>query len=179
VARYVACRFYIQIPFNDDLYWTDIHWTVSFYWHQNSPSKLTWRPPLHINHGLRHHILTIDRLNHGDSVVLPPPTITPTISLRCQWCRGRGLSADARGEEQREGDDNDEGWCDACWPNDITRSHTTLLSQQLRASFATIYWYLRSPWSGAEDAVMMWLIHCTAVYWGREKVMMWYDGSSQ
>jgi hypothetical protein len=86
VARYAACRFYIQIPFNEDLYWTDIQRTVSFCWHQNSHSKLTWappiskRPPLHINHGLRHHILTIDRLNHCDSVVLTPPTITPTIS---------------------------------------------------------------------------------------------------
>jgi hypothetical protein len=82
VARYVACIFYIRIPFNEDLYWTDIQRTVSFYWHQNSHSKLTWAPPIsthpsHINHGLRHPTSShIEGLNHGDSVVLPPPTIS-------------------------------------------------------------------------------------------------------
>jgi hypothetical protein len=28
------------------------------------------------------------------------------------------------------------------------------------------------PRSGAKDAVMMWLIHCTTVCWGRARAMM-------
>jgi hypothetical protein len=103
VARYVACRFYIRIPFNEDLYWTDIQRTVSFCWHQNSHSKLTWAPPIStVTFPRIHHTSTmafatisshINGLNHGDSVVYD-------LSIRCQCCWGRGLSATQRGEER-------------------------------------------------------------------------------
>jgi hypothetical protein len=78
--RYLFTRTCIERTFNGRYLFVDTRiLTPNSREHHPFPRVLHYTST-DINHGLRHHILTIDRLNHCDSVVLPPPTITPTIS---------------------------------------------------------------------------------------------------